>query len=91
MEDKTNENKLKIECIPILKQFEDIFSEEVHGHPMKIYIDFTIDIITGVVPVSKYPYGMNIIELIELKSKSQELIKSIFDLVFPLREHQSYL
>ena len=29
MNDKDNENKLKLEDIPVLKEFEDIFSEEV--------------------------------------------------------------
>ena len=34
-DDKDNEKKLKIEDIPILKEFEDIFLEEVHGLPSK--------------------------------------------------------
>ena len=32
---KDNENKLKLEYIPVLKEFEDIFPEEVHGLPLK--------------------------------------------------------
>ena len=51
-----NNNKLKLEDIPVLKEFEDIFPEEVPGIPLKRDIDFTIDLIPEVVPASKYPY-----------------------------------
>ena len=50
MDDKDNDNKLKIEDIPILKDFKDIVPEEVHGLPPKRVIDFTIDLIPGEVP-----------------------------------------
>ena len=43
MNDKDNENKLKLEDIPVLKEFEDKFSEEVPGLPPKREIDFMID------------------------------------------------
>ena len=67
MEDKDNQNKLKIEDTPILKDFEDIFLEEVPRLPPKKDIEFTIDLIHVAVQASKGPYRMNIIELIELK------------------------
>ena len=69
IDDKDNENKLKIEDIPILKEFEDIFSEEVPRLPLKRDIYFTIDLILRALLASKSPYQMNIIELIELKSQ----------------------
>ena len=74
MDDKYNDKKLKIEYIPILKDFKDIFLEEVLGLPLKRDIDFIIDLISGTVLASKDPYQMNIIELTELKSQLQELI-----------------
>ena len=72
-----NDNKLKLEYIPVLKEFEDIFLEEVLGLPPKRDIDFMIDLIPGAVPTLKYPYRMNIIELTELKSQLQELTDKI--------------
>ena len=63
MDDKDNDTKLKIEDIPILKEFKYIFLEEVRGLPLKIYIDFTIELIPRAIPSSKYPYRMNVIEL----------------------------
>ena len=74
MNDRENDIKPKLEEIPILKEFEGIFSEEVHGIPPKRDIYFIIDLIPGVVLASKAPYRMNIIELIEIKSHLQELI-----------------
>ena len=43
-------NKRKLEYIPVLKEFEDIFSEEVHQLPSKRDIEFTIDKIPGAIP-----------------------------------------
>ena len=71
MKDNENDNKLKLEDIPVLKEFEDIFLEEVPELPLKRDIDFTIDLIPGVLPSSKSLYQMNIIELTELKSQLQ--------------------
>ena len=56
MDDKYNDNKLKIQDIPILKDFKDIFPEEVPGLPPKRDIYFTINLILGAVPTSKYIY-----------------------------------
>ena len=69
MDDKEDDNQLKIEDIPILKYFKDIFPKEVHGQPPKRDIEFMIDLVLWEVPRSKYPYRMNIVEIIELKSQ----------------------
>ena len=74
MNDKENDIKPKLEDMPLLKEIEDIFLEEVPGLPPKRDIEFTIDLIPGAVPASKTPYRMNIIELTKLKSQLQELI-----------------
>ena len=76
MDDKDNENKLKIEDIPILKDFKDIFLEEVPGLPTKRDMEFTIGMIRRVVPTSKAPYQMKIIDLTKLKSQLKELIEN---------------
>ena len=73
MNDKGSDMKPKLENIFILKEFEDIFLEEVPGLPPKRDIDFIIDMIPRAVPSSKSPYKMNIIELTKLKSQLQEL------------------
>ena len=67
-ENTNNEDKLKLKDIPILREYSDIFSEEILGLPPKRELDFTIELVPGAVPSSKAPYRMNILELNELNS-----------------------
>ena len=67
-------DKLKIEDIPVLNEFTDAFPEEILGLPPRRELDFTIELIPGVVPSLKAQYRMNILELNELKSQLKELI-----------------
>ena len=62
-------DKLKFEDIPVLREYVDVFSEEIPGLPLKRELDFTIELVPGAVPSSKAPYRMNILELNELKSQ----------------------
>ena len=64
-----NEDKLKLEDIPILRGYSDVFPEEIPGLPPKMELDFTIELVPDAVPISKSPYQMNILELNELKSQ----------------------
>ena len=73
-ENTNNKENLKLEDIPILREFLDVFLEEISGLPLKWDLDFTIDLLPGAVPSSKSPYQMNILELNELKSQLKELI-----------------
>ena len=50
------------------------FQEKFRGYLQKRELDFTIELVPSVVPSSKAPYRMNIIELNELKSQLKELI-----------------
>ena len=68
------EDKLGFEVISILQDFADVFPEEIQGLPPKRDLDFTIELVPGAVPNSKYPYQMNILEMNELKLQLQELI-----------------
>ena len=67
-ENTNNKDKLKLEDIPILKGYLDVFLEEILGLPPKRELEFTIELVPGVMPSSKSPYQMNILELNELKS-----------------------
>ena len=73
-EKANNRDKLKLENISILREYLDVFSEEISGLPPKRELDFTIEMVPGAVPSSKSPYWMNIMELNELKSQLKELI-----------------
>ena len=67
-ENLNNIDKLKLEDIPALKEYADVFSEEISGLPPKRELDFTIELVPCAVPSSKSHYRMNILELNELNS-----------------------
>jgi hypothetical protein len=54
VEETTRGKVVSIEGHPVLKYFEDFF-EEIPGFPLKRDIDFSMDLVPGVAPVSKTP------------------------------------
>jgi hypothetical protein len=66
--------ELKVEDHPVLWEFKDVFPEEVPGLPPKRDLDFSIDLMPGVVPTSKVPYRMSTPELVELKVQLKEML-----------------
>ncbi|XP_042460290.1 uncharacterized protein LOC122043775 [Zingiber officinale] len=60
--------------IPIVREYPDVFPEELPGLPPKRQVEFTVELIPGTVPVSKAPYRMAPKELEELKVQLQELL-----------------
>jgi hypothetical protein len=63
-----------LEDFSVLQEFEDVF-QEIPGFPPKREIDFSIDLVPGVSPVSKTPYIMSTPELKELQMQLEELMK----------------
>ena len=59
---------------PILREYRDVFLEEVPGLPLRRDIEFSIELAPGVVPVSRTPYWMSTPELVELKLQLKEMI-----------------
>lgn len=55
---KTNltHQKPSIEDISVLREFQDVFLEEILELPLERDIDFTIDLVMGYALVSKAPY-----------------------------------
>jgi hypothetical protein len=60
-------DKPSLEDHPILREYRDVFPEEVLGLPPRRDIDFSIELAPGAVLVSKTPYRMSTPELVELK------------------------
>ena len=59
--------EVKLEQIPIVNEFPDVFPQEFPGMPPDREIEFTIDFISGTAPITQPPYRMGPKELIELK------------------------
>ena len=50
------ETKPNLEDLPFLGDFKEVFPEKIPGLPPRRDIDFTIELVPGVVPSSKAPY-----------------------------------
>lgn len=68
------ENGLKLGDISIVRDFGDVFPNDLPGLPPKREIEFAEELIEGNKPIAMEPYQMAPIELKELKVKLQDLI-----------------
>ncbi|GKB23850.1 putative nucleotidyltransferase, ribonuclease H, partial [Tanacetum coccineum] len=65
----------RLESHPVVRNFPDIFPDELPGLPPEREVEFTIELIPGAQPISKAPYRMAPVELKELKDQLQELLE----------------
>jgi hypothetical protein len=59
--------------IHVVRDFPDVFPEELPGKPPDREVEFVIDLLPGTAPISKRPYRMSVEELKELKKRLTEL------------------
>ena len=74
----TPNDKVRLEDMPVVKEYPDIFSIELESLPPEREITFKIDVTPEVAPISKTPYRMVLIELKELKLQLQDLLERDF-------------
>ncbi|KAJ9557796.1 LOW QUALITY PROTEIN: hypothetical protein OSB04_012410 [Centaurea solstitialis] len=70
--DKSAKEK-QIQDIPIVRDFPEVFPEELPGLPPQRQVEFHIDIIPGAGPVARSPYRLAPSEMQELSNQLQEL------------------
>ncbi|GKG27473.1 hypothetical protein Tco_0403176, partial [Tanacetum coccineum] len=70
-EDKSEEKRL--EDVPIVQDFPDVFPEELSGLPPTRQVEFQIDLVPGVAPVARAPYRLAPSEMKELSEQLKEL------------------
>ncbi|GKB85317.1 putative reverse transcriptase domain-containing protein [Tanacetum coccineum] len=71
MSAKTEEQKLK--DIVIVRNFPDVFPNDLSGLPPSREFEFCIDLILGAIPVVNYPYRLAPSKMEELSSQLREL------------------
>ncbi|GJX38275.1 putative nucleotidyltransferase, ribonuclease H [Tanacetum coccineum] len=71
MEKKSDEKQL--EDIPVVREFPEVFPEDLPGLPPFRQVEFQIDLIPGAAPVSRAPYRLAPSEMQELSDQLQEL------------------
>ena len=68
--------EMKLKDILVVKEFSDVFPEEIPGLPFKRDVDCEIELESGAHPISKPPYRMGLVELKELKVQTKRLYKT---------------
>ncbi|GKC36801.1 putative nucleotidyltransferase, ribonuclease H, partial [Tanacetum coccineum] len=71
MENKSDEKRL--EDIPVVREFSEVFPENPPGLPPVNQVEFQIDLIPGAAPVARAPYRLAPSEMQELSDQLQEL------------------
>nr|GFA20508.1 hypothetical protein [Tanacetum cinerariifolium] len=71
IKDKSNEKQL--EDVPIVRDFSEVFPEDLPGLPPTRQVEFQIDLIPGVAPVALALYRLAPFEMKELSDQLQEL------------------
>ena len=67
-----------IENIPVVREFLDVFPEELPGIPPARAVEFVIDLKPGTTPIAKRPYKMPPHELLELKEEIDNSLRKGF-------------
>nr|GFD03054.1 putative reverse transcriptase domain-containing protein [Tanacetum cinerariifolium] len=66
-------NKSKLEDIPVVREFPDVFPKDLSSLPPSREIEFCIDLIHGAMPVAKLPYRLAPTEMQKLANQFKEL------------------
>ncbi|GAU28976.1 hypothetical protein TSUD_391740, partial [Trifolium subterraneum] len=74
----SSESSLSPSDIPIVREYLDVFPEEINSLPPEREIEFSIDLVPGSQPIFVAPYRMSPLELRELKSQLEELLQKHF-------------
>nr|GEZ68657.1 putative reverse transcriptase domain-containing protein [Tanacetum cinerariifolium] len=63
----------RLENVPIVRDFSEVFPEDLPGIPPTRHVEFQIDLIPGAAPVARVPYRLAPSEMKELSDQMQEL------------------
>ncbi|KAL0544053.1 hypothetical protein IC582_019164 [Cucumis melo] len=74
----TREADVSLSSEPVVRDYPDVFLEELPGLPPHREVEFAIELEPGTVPISRAPYRMAPAELKELKVQLQELLDKGF-------------
>ncbi|GJR67635.1 hypothetical protein Tco_0013700 [Tanacetum coccineum] len=72
-ETEDESEKKRLEDVPIIQYFPDVFPKDLLGLPLTRQVEFQIDLIPGVAPVARAPYRLAPSEMKELSEQLKEL------------------
>ncbi|GJV22578.1 putative reverse transcriptase domain-containing protein [Tanacetum coccineum] len=67
------------EDIPVVKEFLEVFLENLPGLPLVHQVEFQIDLIPGAAPVARAPYRLATLEMQELSNQKDGSIRMCID------------
>ena len=70
--------QVNFDNIPVIREFPDVFPEELPEVPPEREVDLPIEVVQGTTLISRAPYRMAPTELRELKTQLQELLDKGF-------------
>ncbi|XP_075524554.1 uncharacterized protein LOC142556956 [Primulina tabacum] len=76
--DITREGSGNVSDIDIVRDYLDVFADDMPGLPPDREVEFVIDIVPSTAPISKAPYRMAPTKMKELKNQLQELLDKGF-------------
>ncbi|GJR87945.1 putative reverse transcriptase domain-containing protein [Tanacetum coccineum] len=68
----------RLEDVPVIRDFPEVFPEDLPGLPPPRQVEFRIDLILGAAPVARAPYRLAPSELKELSEQLRELTEKDF-------------
>ncbi|GJT88174.1 hypothetical protein Tco_1069891 [Tanacetum coccineum] len=72
-EEKAETPERRIEDVPIVRDFPEVFPEDLPGLPPTRQVEFHIELIPGAAPVARAPYRLAPAEMKELAEQLKEL------------------
>ena len=78
MTSNSQDSELKVKDIPVVREFSDVFYDQLPGFSPKREIEFAIKIQSGTNPILIAPYQMAPAELKELEAQLRELLDKGF-------------
>ena len=73
-----DKQKVSLKDLLVVNEFNDVFPEDLPGLPPEREVEFEIELLPGMSPISQAPYRMAPAELKELKVQLQELLDKGF-------------
>nr|GEX26261.1 putative reverse transcriptase domain-containing protein [Tanacetum cinerariifolium] len=72
-ENKDKSKEKRLEDVPTVRDFLEVFLEDLLGLPPIRQVEFQIDLVPGAAPIARAPYRLALLEMQELSTKLQEL------------------
>ncbi|KAI3748512.1 hypothetical protein L6452_11629 [Arctium lappa] len=74
----TKLDQRKLEDVRVVREFPDVFPEDLPGLPPDRVVDFRIDLIPGAAPIARAPYRLAPTEMQEMVVQLQDLLEKGF-------------